>query len=121
MTILLIEDEEGDLKLVTRILAHEGHRIIGVHSAEEAIDLLDADREHPEVILTDLRLPRMDGVTLARHLKADPKTAAIPVAAMSSHIESYTVAEMIAAGFALILPKPLSGRTLPQQLVALLA
>ena len=120
MTVLVVEDEENDFKLASRILTHEGHRILGARSAEEAIDLLARAKELPEVILTDLLLPWMDGLAFTRRMKADPKTAAIPVAAMTSHLAEYSSEAVNSAGFSLILPKPLSGRTLPQLLGALI-
>jgi len=120
MTILLVEDEEVDLKLASRILSHEGHRIVGVRTAEEAILAL-RDGPRPEVVLTDIMLPAMDGIALTRRLKADPATAAIPVAAMSSHLDAYSIAEMSTAGFSLVIAKPLSSRTLSGQIEALLS
>jgi len=121
MIILLIDDEESDCKLASRILTHEGHSILEARSAEEALVLLGRTQSgsRPQVILTDLVLPDMDGLALTRRLKADPATASIPVAAMSSHLATFPPDDLDGAGFSLILTKPVSGRTLPRQIAAL--
>jgi CheY-like chemotaxis protein len=71
------------------------------------------------VILLDLSLPGMDGLTLTRKLKADPVTRSIPVVAMTSFPDDFKRAEAMAAGCDAYLPKPLNTRTLPVMLAEL--
>src|SRR5271157_2940031 len=82
-TVLVIEDEEMNLKLVTRMLTGEGFRVIGAASAEEGLELLPQER--PDVILMDIRLGGMDGLEATRRVKADPAFASIPVVGVSAY------------------------------------
>lgn len=70
MKILVIEDHAVDLKLADLVLSTAGHEVSAVEAAEQAFAAIKEDR--PQLILLDLDLPGMDGLTLARKLKADP-------------------------------------------------
>jgi putative two-component system response regulator len=65
------------LKLAKLVLSAAGHNVSDAEAAEQALDMIM--QEKPEVILLDLVLPDIDGLTLVRRLKADPETRAIPV------------------------------------------
>jgi CheY-like chemotaxis protein len=65
------------LKLAKLVLSAAGHNVSDAEAAEQALDMIM--QEKPEVILLDLVLPDIDGLTLVRRLKADPGTRAIPV------------------------------------------
>ena len=64
-------------------------------------------RERPDLILLDLQLPEIDGLTLARQLKADPDTQGIPLMAITAHAQPEDRARAMEAGFADYLTKPL--------------
>jgi two-component system cell cycle response regulator DivK len=113
MKILVIEDNLVDLKLVHSVLAHGGHQVSDSGSAEQAVELLL--QETPEVILTDLDLPLMDGLTLTRQLKQAPATSTIPIIAMTAYPDHFTKQAIRTAGFAAYLIKPLDTRMLCQQ------
>jgi ATP-dependent Lon protease len=70
--ILIVEDEPQSLKVLTYFLTHEGYQIIGAQDGLEALELLTHFRF--DLVLSDLKMPRMDGVTLARHIISTVRT-----------------------------------------------
>lgn len=85
-------------------------------AADQALAHIKEDR--PTVILLDLSLPGMDGLNLARQLKADPATRGILIVAITSYPEKFSSAEVLEAGCDAYLHKPISTRTLPETLLA---
>ena len=81
--ILIVEDNAGSLMLATVMLEAEGFQVAGAESAEDARHVLE-DRA-PDLILMDIQLPGMDGLEFTKELKADHRTAAIPVVALTAH------------------------------------
>jgi CheY-like chemotaxis protein len=118
MKILVIEDHPSQLKLAHLVLSAAGHEVSDARAAEEALDAIN--RERPQLILLDMSLPGMDGLALARKLRADPATCDIPIVAVTSFSEKYSRGEAIAAGCDAYILKPLSTRELPSQLDELL-
>jgi CheY-like chemotaxis protein len=114
MKILVVEDQAIESKLAVHVLSAAGHDVTQADAADEALAAIKA--EHPAVILMDLLLPGMDGLTLVRKLKADPATRDIPIVAITSNPEKYSMAEALAAGCDAYLEKPVSTRTLPATL-----
>jgi len=115
MKILVVENQAIESKLAVHVLSAAGHDVSRAEAAEEA---LAAIREnHPTVILMDLSLPGMDGLTLVRKLKADPATRDIHIVAVTSYPEKFSREEALEAGCDAYLGKPLSTRTLPATLV----
>lgn len=114
MKILVIEDQPVELKLARHVLNAAGHTVSSVDAAEHAFASIKADR--PQIILLDLVLPGMDGITLVRKLKADPATRDIHVVAITSYPEKFSRAEALEAGCDAYLLKPVSTRALPQEL-----
>jgi two-component system cell cycle response regulator len=114
MKILVVEDHPADLKLMGAVLRMSGH-MVGEHiSAEGVVEAIVADK--PDIILMDLNLPGMDGLALARLLKAKADTRPIPIVAMTAYPERYRREELIAAGCDLCIVKPIDTRELPKQL-----
>src|ERR1043166_9646848 len=116
MKILVVEDEPGELKLAVHVLSAAGHEVAPAIAAEEALAAIAATR--PTIILLDLALPGMDGLTLARKLKADPSTSDILIVAVTSNTEKFSMADALEAGCDSSLHKPVSTRTLPESLRA---
>lgn len=116
MKILVIEDQPVELKLAHHVLKAAGHTVSSVAAAEGAFDSIKADR--PQIILLDLSLPGMDGITLVRLLKTDPETRDIPVVAVTSYPEKFSQAEALGAGCDAYFLKPVSTRTLSLELSA---
>jgi CheY-like chemotaxis protein len=116
MKILVVEDQPTELKLAVHVLSAAGHEVDRAMAADQA--LTAAKEARPSVILLDLSLPGMDGLTLARKLKADPATSGIPIVAVTSYPEKFSQAEVLEAGCNAFLHKPVSTRTLPETLAA---
>jgi two-component system cell cycle response regulator len=117
MNILVIEDDPTDRKLLSVVLGTSGHRVLEQASAEAALESVKAGR--PEVILLDLNLPGMGGLALARRLKADPDTRAIPLVAVTAAPELFGREAALAAGCDAFILKPIDTRKLPQAVVTL--
>ncbi|MBI3387910.1 MAG: response regulator [Deltaproteobacteria bacterium] len=114
MKILVIEDQPTEMKLAQQVLRAAGHAVGAAEAAEQAAEAIKADR--PQIILLDMVLPGMDGLTLVRKLKTDPETRDIPIVAVTSYPEKYPKGELLAAGCDAYFSKPLSPRSLPQEL-----
>ena len=114
MNILLIEDDPTDMKLLNAVLTCSGHRVLGKATAEQALEEIKGRR--PDVILLDLKLPGMDGLNLARLLKSDSATRAIPIVAVTAAVEKYSEAAAFDAGCDAFILKPVDTRKLPQQI-----
>jgi two-component system cell cycle response regulator DivK len=80
--ILIVEDNEANLKLTSLLMHHAGHTVLSAADAETGLTL--ARSEQPDLILMDVQLPGMDGFAATALLKQDPSTAAIPIIALTS-------------------------------------
>jgi two-component system cell cycle response regulator DivK len=116
MKILVVEDQPAELKLALHVLSAAGFHVDHAEAADQALAAIKEDR--PTIILLDLSLPVMDGLTLARKLKADPATRDILIVAVTSYPEKFSMADALEAGCDAYLPKPVSTRTLPATLTA---
>ena len=113
MNILVIEDDPSHLKLACLVLSWAGHKV----SEAEAAAAPDAiKQERPEVVLLDLELPGIDGLTLVRKLKADPETEDIRVVGITAYTDKYSRDDALKAGCDAYLLKPIDTRTFAQQL-----
>jgi len=109
--ILIVEDNEKNLKLVRDLLQVRGYRTLEAGTAELGIELA---RQHvPHLILMDIQLPGMDGVAALGRLKADPITARIPVIALTAFAMKDDRQRFLSAGFDGYLVKPINIRELP--------
>ncbi len=109
--ILIVEDNEKNLKLVRDFLQVKGYQTLEAGTGELGIEL--ARRHTPRLILMDIQLPGMDGVAALGQLKADPMTAHIPVIALTAFVMKDDRQRFLAAGFDGYLAKPLNIRELP--------
>jgi two-component system cell cycle response regulator DivK len=108
--ILVIDDNEANLKLLRVLLTAEGYEVLAVADAEEAIQYLEQER--PDLILMDLQLPGMDGFELTRRLKHDPATRDIVILAITAYAMKGDEERALAAGCDGYLPKPIDTRSL---------
>ncbi len=111
--ILIVEDNDKNLKLVRDLLQVKGYRTLEAGTAEEGLAL--ATTHLPQLILMDIQLPGMDGVTAVGHLKAEPRTAAIPVVALTAFAMKDDRERFLEAGFDDYLIKPIDVREFPEQ------
>ena len=104
--ILIVEDNEKNRKLLRDILQFKGYKTIETETAEEAIRL--ARESRPALILMDIQLPGMDGITALKQLRADPSTKGIPVIAVTASAMTHKREDMLAEGFDGYQTKPIS-------------
>ena len=117
-TILLVADDPTSLKLAADALQREGHSVLRAGGAEEAQEVLKLLL--PDLILMDLQMPRMDGWTLTRRLKADPAYQHIPILALTSVAMKGDDQEALAAGCNGTIPKPIDPGKLSVQVAEIL-
>jgi len=116
--ILIVDDNPVNLKLATDVLEMEGYAVEKAVDAEQAQEMLKSAT--PDLILMDIALPGMDGLTLTRKLKADERLKDVPVVAMTAFAMKGDEQQALAAGCAGYITKPIDTRKLPQQVAAYL-
>ena len=104
--ILIVEDNEKNRKLVRDVLQFKGYQTIESETAEEGIQL--AREKMPALVLMDFQLPGMDGIEAFKVLRADPKTSAIPIIAVTASAMTEDRNKMMAAGFDGLQTKPIN-------------
>ena len=113
-TILYVEDNEYNLKIVRQLLGRTSYRLIEAMDGELGVET--ALRELPDLILMDIQLPKLSGLDATRMLRADPKTAAIPIIVITSFALSGDDQKAKDAGASAYLAKPYSPRELLQMI-----
>jgi two-component system cell cycle response regulator DivK len=111
--VLIVEDNEKNLKLARDLLRYHGFTILEATNAEEGLAL--ARERHPALVLMDIQLPGMDGVTALEHLRQDASTSRIPVVAMTASVMKEDRERFDRAGFDGFITKPIDVRSFPQQ------
>ena len=109
--ILIVEDNEFNLELITDILKLKAYQIISTDNGEDAIRL--TKQTHPDLILMDIQLPGMDGYEATRRIKSNPELKHIPVVAITSYAMKGDKEKVIAAGCDGYIVKPINTRELP--------
>jgi CheY-like chemotaxis protein len=117
--ILIIDDTPVNLKLTRILLTNEGYTVRTAVDAEEALTILDSF--HPDLMLVDIQLPGMDGLELARRVKADPRTRDIVVVALTAFAMKGDRERAMEEGCDGYITKPIDTRNLPLQLREYLA
>ena len=95
--ILIVEDNEKNLKLVRDVLQYRGYQTIEAGTGEEGVRL--AKERHPDLVLMDIQLPGIDGITALGQLRADASTRLIPVIAVTASAMTHDRKKIMAAGF----------------------
>ena len=113
-TILYVEDNEFNLKIVRQLLSRTSYRLI--EAMDGASGVATAQNELPDLILMDVQLPKLSGLDATRQLRADAKTAAIPIVVITSFALSGDAEKSKAAGASAYLAKPYSPRELLQMI-----
>lgn len=102
--VLVVEDNEKNMKLFRDVLRASGYRTLGAATGGGAIEL--AVEHDPDLVLMDIRLPDMDGVEALSRLRADERTASIPVLAVTAQAMHGDRERFLAAGFDDYVAKP---------------
>ena len=117
--ILVVDDNPINLKLISDLLESKGHQMFKAVDAEDAQLVLA--KILPDLILMDIALPGMDGLTLTRKLKADERTRHIPILALTAFAMKDDEQKAADAGCDGYISKPIDTRMLPKQIAQLLA
>ena len=111
--ILLVEDNEVNQLLTTSVLEREGFAVDVAGTSLQALERLRS--RVPDLILMDIQLPGMDGLSFTRSLKADRATALIPIVALTAHAMNGDREQSLSAGCAGYISKPIDTRTFGRQ------
>ncbi len=103
-TILVVEDNPQNLKLAQLVLQRAGHAVLLAGNGEAGLAL--AREQQPDLILMDVQMPGMDGLSATRLLKADPMTAHVKVVALTALAMKGDAERILAAGCDAYLAKP---------------
>jgi CheY-like chemotaxis protein len=109
--ILMVDDNPGNMKLLSFILGKQGYEVRVAGDAEQALSVLKEFR--PRLILMDVQLPGMDGLELTRRLKADPGYSEIMIIAVTASAMKGDEQEALAAGCDGYITKPIDTRLMP--------
>ena len=104
--IVVVEDNERNMKLFREVLESSGYRTLEAETGEQAVALTTEHR--PDLVLMDIHLPDIDGVEALRMLRADERTASVPVLALTAQAMEGDRERFIAAGFDGYLSKPVN-------------
>jgi two-component system cell cycle response regulator DivK len=104
--ILIIEDNEKNMKLVRDVLQVKGYTTVEAGNAEDGIVL--ARERKPDLVLMDIHLPGMNGIEALKVLRADASTAAIPIIAVTASVMQQDRTLITEAGFDAYVPKPIN-------------
>jgi two-component system cell cycle response regulator DivK len=103
--VLLVEDTEDNRQMMRRLLEMSGYRVVEAINGEEAVKL--ASEEKPRIILMDLSLPLIDGLTATRRIRSLPGLGKVPIVAVSAHDTADFHSEALAAGCNAYVTKPI--------------
>ena len=105
-TILIVEDNEKNMKLVRDILQHQGHTTLEAVTGTDGVRI--AKDAKPDLVLMDIQLPDIDGITALRQIRAEPLLDAIPVLAVSASVMPDEQQKIITSGFDAFVTKPIN-------------
>jgi len=116
--VLIVEDEEDIRELVSYHLLKEGYQVASVASGEEALSV--AEKQAPDLILLDVMLPGMDGLTVCQRLRSSPKTADVAIMMLTAKSEEADIIRGLNLGATDYVTKPFSPRVLLARVRAVL-
>lgn len=108
-TVLVVEDNEMNMQLVEYLLEEGGYEILKATSGEEAIKL--TSEKLPDLILMDIHLPGMDGLSVVRQMKDNDRTQQIPILALTAHAMRGDRDRFLQAGCDGYISKPIDVKT----------
>jgi two-component system cell cycle response regulator len=117
--ILLVDDNPINLKLASEVLIAGGYNTVTAADAEQARELLNTLL--PDLILMDIALPGMDGLSLTKLLKAEPRLCHVPIVALTAYAMRGDDLKALAAGCEGYISKPIDTRVLVEQVAAIIA
>jgi two-component system alkaline phosphatase synthesis response regulator PhoP len=116
--ILVVDDEVAIVRMLKDRLESAGFEVLTAYDGAQAVEV--ARQERPDLIIMDVTMPRMDGLTAAKQLRSDPTTAHIPIVMLTARGQESDEQAGYAAGAVRYFTKPFSPRQLVQELRSLL-
>ena len=113
-TIVIVEDQPDNLKLLTTLLTIKGHQVVGLPNGDRLTDVIRAQQPAPDLVLLDIQLPGRDGYALLEELKGLPERS-WKVVALTAHALPEDRTRASAAGFDGYITKPIDVRTFPAE------
>lgn len=110
--ILIVEDNEENRIMVREILLYHGYEVIEANDGLAGLNM--ARQQMPDLVLMDIQMPVMDGLTAGKILKDDPSTSAIKLIALTSFAMKGDQEKFAAAGFDDYIAKPFDTRQMPE-------
>ena len=120
-TIVIVEDQADNLKLITALLGLKGHQVIGLDGGSRLVDTVRTHQPTPGLILLDIQLPGRDGFQLLADLKALEGDHPWKVVALTAHAMAGDREKALAAGFDGYITKPIDVRTFPAEVARYLS
>jgi CheY-like chemotaxis protein len=108
--VLVVEDNDMNMQLVEYLLEEGGYDIVKATSGEEALSLM-REGAPPDLILMDIHLPGMDGLSVVRAMKGDARTANVPILALTAHAMRGDKDRFLDAGCDGYISKPIDVKT----------
>lgn len=105
MNVLVVDDDVELCRLLSRFLEKHGHTVYSAGDALQAMDVLD--RNPVGLVITDYRMPHVDGIHFTEMLKSDPRTRNVPVILMTANVDESVTDKGMRKGVALTLHKPI--------------
>jgi len=117
--ILIVEDNPRNMRLMEMTLRVKNYTLLKATDGEEALDM--ARRERPDLIIMDVRLPRMSGLEVTRKLREDPAFSHTPIIGVTAHAMKGDREKVLEAGCDAYLSKPINTRELPEVVAEMLS
>jgi len=115
-TIIVVEDQPDNLKLITALLTLKGHRVVGLHTGEPLVATLLAERPAPALVLLDIQLPGRDGYSVLADVKKIEGEHPWKVVALTAHAMPGDRERALSAGFDGYITKPINVRTFTDEI-----
>lgn len=116
--ILVADDDEDILALVTAVLERSGHEVTGVRDGAEALESLQ--RQSPDLVVLDISMPEVDGLEVLQRIRSSAETSELPVVLLSARAQEDDVRLGYATGASAYVRKPFSPRELADRVAQLL-
>jgi two-component system cell cycle response regulator DivK len=120
-TILIIEDNPSNLKLIRDLLIYQKYNVLEATDGKTAINLVLENFKDVDLILTDLQLPDIDGLEIINCLKASPESKDIPIMVVSAHAMEVDIKKCMDAGCVDYITKPINVQDFMKKINFLLA
>ncbi len=116
--ILIVEDNPQNMRLVEMTLRTGGYALLKATDGKEALDL--ATREHPDLIVMDMQLPKISGLEVTKRLRQLPTFSHVPIIALTAYAMKGDREKFIEAGCDAYVSKPINTRELPEMVAKIL-